>query len=145
MSQEVEREVNKAGKNQDQGMGWKGGMMREQAENAFSWSQPASLSSGQVVCWFRLRVVHKSRAWEERLKQSSVNKHFVPSDPRGQAVRFIYLIYLFIYLAVSNLCCSVWDLVPWPGIRLQLPVLGAWNLRHWTTREVPPMVHFNYL
>ena len=43
-------------------------------------------------------MVHKSRAWEERLKQSSVNKHFVPSDPRGQAVRFIYLIYLFIYL-----------------------------------------------
>ena len=36
MSQEVEKEVNKAGKNQDQGMGWKGGMMREQAENAFS-------------------------------------------------------------------------------------------------------------
>ena len=79
----------------------------------------------------------------EMFKQSFVNKHFVPSDPWGQAVHFIYL--FIIYLAVPNLCCSMWDLVPWPGIRLQFPALRAQNLSHWTTREVPPMVHFNHL
>ena len=35
------------------------------------------------------------------------------------------------------LCCSMWDLVPWPGIKPRPPALGVWNLNHWTTREVP--------
>ena len=35
--------------------------------------------------------------------------------------------------------CSMWDLVPWPGIELGAPELGAWSLSHWTTREVPQM------
>ena len=29
------------------------------------------------------------------------------------------------------------DLVPWLGIEPNPPVLGAWSLSHWTTREVP--------
>ena len=33
--------------------------------------------------------------------------------------------------------CSVWDLVPWPGIEPGPPVLGVWNLSPWTSREVP--------
>ena len=52
--------------------------------------------------------------------------------------------YLFIYVAVSDLCCSMqtlscgmWDLVPGAGIRPGPPSLGAWSLSHWTTREVP--------
>ena len=39
------------------------------------------------------------------------------------------------YLAVPGLC--IWDLVPWPGIKLWPPALGAWSLSHWTTRDVP--------
>ena len=31
----------------------------------------------------------------------------------------------------------MWDLVPWPGIKLRTPALGAWSLSHWATREVP--------
>ena len=60
----------------------------------------------------------------------------------------MFILYLFIYLAVLCLPCgtwdlhcgmqtlrgSVWDLVPQPGIE---PTLGAWNLSHWTTKEVP--------
>ena len=74
---------------------------------------------------------------------------------------FIYLCifkYLFIYLAAPGLSCgtwdlhcgmrdllvvacelfscSMWDLVPWPGIEPGPPALGAWSLSHWTTREV---------
>ena len=59
------------------------------------------------------------------------------------------------YLAVLGLCgtcnlgsslqpagsfsCSMWDLVPWPGIEPGFPALTARNLSHWTTREVPTM------
>ena len=59
---------------------------------------------------------------------------------------FIYnfKMYLFIYLAVPSLSCGtqdlsgvLWDLFPWPGIEPEPPVLGAWSLSHWTTREIP--------
>ena len=33
--------------------------------------------------------------------------------------------------------CSIWDLVPWPGIKPWPPALGAQSLSHWATREVP--------
>ena len=45
--------------------------------------------------------------------------------------------YLNIYLAMPGLSCSMWDLVPWPGIEPGSPALGAWSISHWTTREVP--------
>ena len=32
---------------------------------------------------------------------------------------------------------SMWDLVPWPGIKRKLPALGTGSCSHWTTREVP--------
>ena len=41
-------------------------------------------------------------------------------------------------LAVAcELGCGMWGLVPWPGIELEPPALGAWHLSHWTSREVP--------
>ena len=49
--------------------------------------------------------------------------------------------YLFILLcqvlvvASRTFTCSMWDLVPWPGIEPGSPALGAWNLSHWTTRK----------
>ena len=52
-------------------------------------------------------------------------------------------IYLFIWLhqvlvaACGIISCSMWDLVPWPGIEPRPPALGTWSLSHWTTREVP--------
>ena len=39
--------------------------------------------------------------------------------------------------SLRTLSCGMWDLVPWPGIEPGPPALGAWNLSHWTTREVP--------
>ena len=35
------------------------------------------------------------------------------------------------------LSCSMWDLVPWPGVELKPPALGLRSLSHWTPREVP--------
>ena len=34
-------------------------------------------------------------------------------------------------------CCGMRNLVPQPGIKVDPLVLGAQNLSHWTTREVP--------
>ena len=38
-----------------------------------------------------------------------------------------------------TLSCSMWDLVPWPGIELGAPALGVQSLSHLTTREVPAL------
>ena len=40
-------------------------------------------------------------------------------------------------VAACELSCSMWDLVPWPGIEPRLPALGAWSLSHRNTREAP--------
>ena len=37
-----------------------------------------------------------------------------------------------------SLSCSLWDLVPWRGIKPGPPALRPRSLSHWTTREVPP-------
>ena len=37
---------------------------------------------------------------------------------------------------MQTLSCSMWALVPWPGIEPGPPVLRAWSLSHGTTREV---------
>ena len=34
---------------------------------------------------------------------------------------------------MPGLSCGIWDLVPWPGIKLRTPALGAPSLSHWTT------------
>ena len=44
---------------------------------------------------------------------------------------------LILVAARRILRCSMWDLVPWPGIEPGLPALGVQSLSHWTTREVP--------
>ena len=39
-------------------------------------------------------------------------------------------------LAVLGLCCSMWDLVPYPGIESRTAALEVWSLSHWITRQV---------
>ena len=53
-------------------------------------------------------------------------------------------LFLFIYLTLPGLNCSMWDLVPWPGIKTLPPALGAWCLGHCATREVPA-VYFIFI
>ena len=51
---------------------------------------------------------------------------------------FVFNIYLFIWLhwvAYRIFNCDMCSLVPWPGIELQSPALGAQSLSHWTTRK----------
>ena len=42
--------------------------------------------------------------------------------------------------SMQALSWSLWDLVPRLEIEPGLPVLGAWSLSHWTTREVPSLM-----
>ena len=52
-------------------------------------------------------------------------------------VVFIFILEAFYLFIVPGLCCSLWNLVPWPGIKPGPPALEEWSLGHWTTREVP--------
>ena len=72
------------------------------------------------------------------------------SFPYGQAARELmsikqgffffwhkyFSLKIFIWLYWVLLSCSMWDLVPWPGIQPETPSLGTWSLSHWTTTEV---------
>ena len=40
-----------------------------------------------------------------------------------------------IYSVALGLSCSMWTLLPWPGIEPGLPALGEQSLNHWTTRK----------
>ena len=53
--------------------------------------------------------------------------------------------FLNIYLAALGLSCSMWHLVPWPGIKSGSPALGIRSLSRWTTKEVPGHSVFNRL
>ena len=48
-----------------------------------------------------------------------------------------FILKLFIYLTMPGLSYGIWDLLPWRGVELRPPALGAWSLSHWTTKEVP--------
>ena len=40
--------------------------------------------------------------------------------------------FIFIYLFVPGLCCSMWDLVPWLGTEPKFSALVVWSLSHRT-------------
>ena len=51
---------------------------------------------------------------------------------------FVFFWLLWVLVAVHMIfTCSIWDLVPWPGIEPGPSALGTWGLSHWPTREVP--------
>ena len=45
---------------------------------------------------------------------------------------FIAAYRIFRY-SMWTLSCSIWDLVPWPGIEPRSPTLGVWHFNHWPT------------
>ena len=84
--------------------------------------------------------------WVEFLKGVSLS---CTRKRRTLFLKKILIIHLFIWpcqvLVVAHrifrcsmwtLRCGLWDLVPWPGIELRSPALGAQNLSHWTTRDI---------
>ena len=49
----------------------------------------------------------------------------------------LFFFFIFINLAAPGLSCSMWDLVPRPGIELEPLTLRVQSLSQWLTREVP--------
>ena len=49
---------------------------------------------------------------------------------------FFNLAMLDLSFSTQDLSCSMWGLVPQPGIEPRPPALGAQSLNHWTTKEV---------
>ena len=45
--------------------------------------------------------------------------------------------FFFLFSCTGTPSFNMWDLVPWPGIELRSPALGAQSLSHWASREVP--------
>ena len=97
-----------------------------------------------------LQQLWQSPVWpnsHHQLEQTGPPKKCRPL-PLFYSARFIYFwlcLFCFLkilYLAMLGLSCSMWGLVPWPGIKPRLPALGVWSLSHWTTREVPIFFFF---
>ena len=92
------------------------------------------------------RVLTKHDPLEKRIaNHSSILALRTPNVKQSQ-MKLPFQKYIFIYLAVPGLVeacgifsCSMWNLIPWPGIKPRTTALGAWNLSHWTTKEVPKM------
>ena len=113
-------------------------VMDREAWSAGSWTWPGSWD-------------HKSRTllsdWTELNWLKNEVFYIFYTKSSKSAVYFI-LLKIFIYLAELSLNCSMWDLVPWPGIKHRPPALAAWSLiSHWTTREVPILffrAHINW-
>ena len=69
--------------------------------------------------------------------------YLLPSEIHLCRLFFFFNIYLFIWqywvlvVACRIFSCSMWALLPWPGLRPSPPALEAQSLSHWTTREVP--------
>ena len=51
-----------------------------------------------------------------------------------------YFFFNFTYLLAPGLSYSMWDLVPWPGIKSRPSTLGGQSLSHQTTRKVPLII-----
>lgn len=50
-----------------------------------------------------------------------------------------FLIFFFFFFCGGvEICCMACRIsAPWPGMQSATPALKAWNLSHWTTKEVP--------
>ena len=59
-----------------------------------------------------------------------------PTQLSGYSFFVFNFVLNFIYLTVPCLGCGMWDLVPRPGIEPRTPILEAWSINHWATREV---------
>ena len=77
-------------------------------------------------------------AWQATVQGSQRVGHDWSDLACTQALRhvgsslFIAAYRIFRY-SMWTLSCSIWDLVPWPGIEPRSPTLGVWHFNHWPT------------
>ena len=74
-----------------------------------------------------------TRDWTQRW----ILNHWATSNVPLKKNIFITGLHEVLVAAYRLFSCSMWDLVPFLGIKPRPPALGVWSLSHWTTREVP--------
>ena len=108
-------------------------------------SNSVSLNLSFLICKMGVHIGHSRQmktTWKGRVRKAWGEVKLMIFFSEASPVSFFFLI--IIYFAVLSLRsgmlslrCSMWDLVPWPGIEPRCPALGAQSLIHWTTREIP--------
>ena len=99
------------------------------------WDSPGKDTG--VGCHFLLQCM-KVKSESEVAQSCLTLRDPMDCSPQGSSIHGIFQARVLEWGAIAfSSCCSMWDLVPWPGIKPQAPVLGVWSLSHWTTREVP--------
>ena len=99
---------------------------------------PAAQEITWACCWsLKLKL-----AWGQSLWNHSVPQWTWSIKCQFQLSKLFYfphifIIYLFIVLIFLVMLHSMYNLVPWPGIEHETPVLTTQNPNLWTTREVP--------
>ena len=123
-------------------------IVSNRSSNISSWGGGNSFSdfwdhvSFSVSRWDGIRI-----GWDvgwSLAKDMSIwlNKYFFQYLTQGGVIikpisLIFFLIFIFLYLTVLGLSCSIQDLVPWPGIEPGPTCFGSKTLSLWTTREAP--------
>ena len=89
-------------------------------------------------------------AWQGTVHGVAKSRHDWATNTHTEEIKLFFFSVYFFHCTGSQLqhtgsfshsrwtlSCSMWDLVLWPGIEPKPCALGARNLSHWTTREVP--------
>ena len=86
----------------------------------------------------KLREMVKDReAWRAAVRGVAKSQTQLSDWTTTTSLLFIIIFKIFIHLAMLGLSCSMWDLVPWPGIEPKPSALGAQSPSYWAAREVP--------
>ena len=109
------------------------------------WNEPGKYLPMARVCkerrWWRhhiaLRLCHLTTHACSFVAFQELLGGIVQVSPVCSKGISIYSLF-FNYLAVL---WGMWDPSSWPGMEPASPVLDAWSLNHWTTREVPKLQH----
>ena len=114
--------------------------------------QPIMYSSGCTVFTRRIKIIGN---WSYVHEYINPYKHtlLIICQALCAVLHIDYFsFFFFFYLAMPSLCwthrifdlsCSMWDLIPSPGIVPRPPALGEKSLSHWITRKVPGLFVLN--
>ena len=111
-----------------------------------SGKEPTCQSKRPKRCGFSpwRAMIHRVAKRRTGLKWLRTHAHLTNSQRQHLLILMAHLSFFFFLALLGLSCstwelhCSMWDLVPWPGIKPRPPALGAQSLGHWTTREVSP-------
>ena len=103
-------------------------------EHGGEWQEPWDhcwLTEGN--CAFRIFKKKKTFIWLCRVLVVS-HETFLSLLQHAESLVAACELLVAVFKLINS--CDMWNLVPWPGMELRPPALGAQSLSHWTTTEV---------